>query len=74
MVLLVVPLAAPLGVLAAVVVVLQVVVVDLVVVGRGSSIPVVCSILPKLVYNLAVLLVDLCKTPKCYKEIYPEKN
>ena len=42
----------------------RVVVVVLVLVGKGSSIPVVDSILPKLVYNLAGLLVVLCHTKK----------
>lgn len=51
-------LGVPEVVVVAVIVVqgLQPDVVDLVAVGKGSSIPVVCSILPKLVCNLAVLL------------------
>ena len=58
------PQAAPLEVLevavaAAVVLAFQVVVAALAVVGRGSNSPVAYSILPKLVCNLAALLVDL---------------
>lgn len=52
----------PLGVLVAAVLVLLVVVVAVVLAvaaGMGNSIPAVCNILPKLVSNLAGLLVDL---------------
>lgn len=65
---LVVPLGVPpeavvlLGVLVAAVLVLLVVVVAVVLAvaaGMGNSIPAVCNILPKLVSNLAGLLVDL---------------